>query len=34
MAEIHTKQADMIVARDGECTMLVGGKIVDRRSKA
>ncbi len=29
MAEIHTKQADMIVARDGECTMLVGGKIVD-----
>ncbi len=29
MAEIHTKQADMIVARDGECTLLVGGKIVD-----
>ena len=29
MAEIHTKQADFIVARDGECTMLVGGKIVD-----
>jgi hypothetical protein len=29
MAEIHTKQADMIVARDGECTMIVGGKIVD-----
>ena len=29
MAEIHTKLADMIVARDGECTMLVGGKIVD-----
>lgn len=28
MAEIHTKQADFIVARDGECTMLVGGKIV------
>ncbi len=29
MAEIHTKLADMIVARDGECTMIVGGKIVD-----
>lgn len=29
MAEIHTRQADMIVARDGECTMIVGGKIVD-----
>src|ERR1700683_2049052 len=29
MAEIHTKQADMIVARDGECNMIVGGKIVD-----
>src|SRR5271170_2336691 len=29
MAEIHTKQADVIVAREGECTMLVGGKIVD-----
>lgn len=28
MAEIHTRQADMIVARDGECTMIVGGKIV------
>jgi len=29
MAEIHTKLADMIVARDGECTMIVGGKIID-----
>ncbi len=29
MAEIHTKLADMIVAREGECTMIVGGKIVD-----
>jgi len=29
MAEIHTKQADMILARDGECTMIVGGKIID-----
>ena len=28
-AEIHTKQADMIVARNGECTMLVGGRIID-----
>ncbi len=33
MAEIHTKLADMIVARDGECTMIVGGKIVEREAK-
>jgi uncharacterized protein YfaQ (DUF2300 family) len=28
MAEIHTKLADVIVARDGEGAVLVGGKIV------
>lgn len=28
-AEIHTKQADFIVVRDGEGTVLAGGKIVD-----
>jgi mannose-6-phosphate isomerase-like protein (cupin superfamily) len=31
-AEIHTKQADFIVVREGEGAVLVGGKMIDGKS--